>query len=119
VTPARLLLNLLQPLLAVLLLAGAPLLERGAGPLSDRAVAAAQDRAADGLPLEGVGRERRDRAFIEPTRFVDGDDAGQPLARPSVPPDPAGRLEGGTANKRSAPLSHRACASPPTGPPLA
>jgi len=110
---------LVQPMLALLLVAGAQLveIERAAGP---RVQAAERILAWTASTTAIPGEWRRDAA-AEPDSF-DGDDHPKPAVAFVAPPNLADRTRDiviGCASTRDAPPSHPPCAAPPTGPPLA
>jgi hypothetical protein len=118
VVPNRILLALLQPLLALLLIAGAaqaePCLipdERSWGVASSLATASTWNDPADEVSLA-----------VQPSSDRGDDDHGfgALLLRPEVVLviDQARLIENSQAAYPTAPPSHRPCAAPPTGPPL-
>jgi hypothetical protein len=108
---------LIQPLLALLLLAGAPV---GTVARSDGTFMRGIERAAEGVAGP------RERAVVacpslsEPER-LDGDSLQIHVlaASPQVAIDRARSIEIDRPSYPTAPPSHRPCAAPPTGPPLA
>jgi hypothetical protein len=120
VIPPRLLVGLLQPLLALLLIAGMPPAE------PDRMGHGARIRAIESPwkvfdPFRGQMGQWIVEAQAQPNR-IDGDGGPDLVLLPSEPEivlDLARLIETGRASHPTAPPSHRPCAAPPTGPPLA
>jgi hypothetical protein len=118
----RLFVALLQPLLALLLIAGAPLMAHGGseGPrveivdTSFKSLGLARERADQDENRAAADRGDRDR--------LDGD-GPEPIATLTAPCesilDRARIIRIGRSSYPTAPPSHRPCAAPPTGPPLA
>ena len=119
----RLLLALLQPLLALLLLAGAPAAGRGA---AEGASFVRIERALESVGLTRAGAEHEaGQAEIRgvPERSGGGDDGPAPASTAVTPHDVAldraRFIRIGLSAYPTAPPSHRPCAAPPTGPPSA
>jgi hypothetical protein len=113
--PARLLALLIQPMLAVLLLAGVPVVELDRLGQRVQAVERVLALATDAQESAGEWREDN-RAEAE---RLDGADTPKvtPAAFAALLLDGARLLEIGCAFDATAPPTHRACAAPPTGPP--
>ena len=118
VIPNRILLALLQPLLALLLMAGVSQAE----PcliLDERGWTIESSSDAAGIWEDRAGRASM---AVQPSSDQDDDDhgPGHVLHPPAVALviDEARLIENGRAAFPTAPPSHRPCAAPPTGPPL-
>ena len=115
----RLLLGLLQPLIALLLLAGVPLAEAGRTENGARARLIERSFKLVVLDREQAGRQQfRAQGVAE---RLDGD--GGPVPALPVCPTPVGYDSGRAlaivpAGDDTPPPRHRACAAPPTGPPV-
>jgi hypothetical protein len=120
-TSARFFAALLQPLLALLLLAGAPAAERVPGGHS--AFVRVLEGSINALALLPDRTESHENLGQGELDQPDGDDGPDHLVLTTEAShqvlDRARIIRIGRASYPTAPPSHRACAAPPTGPPFA
>jgi hypothetical protein len=118
VTPTRLLAALIQPMLALLLLAGVPVIEPDRVGSSPRVHAVERVFALAKASGEEAGEWRQDAGAA--AERLDGDDTPDAVSAvfASAPLDRASLIRIGRSFYATAPPSHRPCAALPTGPPL-
>jgi hypothetical protein len=116
----RLVVCLVRPLLALLLVAGLAQAVPSPRDDGDRARAVESAPKAASLSVDRTAPEPLPATTV-PDRADDLDGSGPllPAAAAGIVPDLARAIRIGRAAYPTAPPSHRPCAAPPTGPPLA